>query len=165
MFGKSVTLFRLLGFDIKVDLSWVLIALLITWSLATSFFPSASAGFPVAVVRGSNSREFLAEHHPSLRLLEYTDHEKIVEAALAGKVRVFVAEDPTISYFFARAGDAGLGVADQRIYIHQPLFNRWCKPQKCRNRKTTRISNHGGPHDGMAMEFRQTVDTLFEEFR
>lgn len=49
MFGNSLTLFRLLGFDIKVDLSWVLIALLITWSLATSFFPSASAGFPVAV--------------------------------------------------------------------------------------------------------------------
>jgi Zn-dependent protease len=49
MFGKSITLFRLLGFDIKVDLSWVLIALLITWSLATSFFPSANAGFPVAV--------------------------------------------------------------------------------------------------------------------
>jgi len=49
MFGKSITLFSLVGFKIRVDLSWVLIALLITWSLATSFFPSAQAGFPVVV--------------------------------------------------------------------------------------------------------------------
>jgi len=49
MFGKSIKLFTLLGFEVKVDLSWVLIALLITWSLATSFFPSEHAGFPVAI--------------------------------------------------------------------------------------------------------------------
>lgn len=46
MFGKNITLFTLLGFAIKIDLSWVLIALLITWSLATGYFPTAHTGFP-----------------------------------------------------------------------------------------------------------------------
>ncbi len=39
MFGKSITLFRLLGFEVKVDLSWIVLALLITWTLAAGVFP------------------------------------------------------------------------------------------------------------------------------
>ncbi len=40
MFGRRYTLFRLFGFRIGVDLSWVLLAVLITWSLAAGFFPA-----------------------------------------------------------------------------------------------------------------------------
>jgi Zn-dependent protease/predicted transcriptional regulator len=39
MFGKGVRLFRLLGFEVKIDFSWVIIALLIAWSLSTGLFP------------------------------------------------------------------------------------------------------------------------------
>jgi len=39
MFGKRITLFKLLGFEVGVDLSWVLLALLITWTLAVGYFP------------------------------------------------------------------------------------------------------------------------------
>lgn len=39
MFWKRITLFRLLGFAIRIDLSWFFIALLITWSLAKGLFP------------------------------------------------------------------------------------------------------------------------------
>lgn len=39
MFGKKITLFKLLGFEVRVDVSWVVIAVLITWSLAKGFFP------------------------------------------------------------------------------------------------------------------------------
>lgn len=39
MFGKGITLFRLLGFEVRADLSWLIIALLITWSLAQGLFP------------------------------------------------------------------------------------------------------------------------------
>lgn len=39
MFGKGVKLFKLLGFEVKVDFSWVIIALLIAWSLSTGLFP------------------------------------------------------------------------------------------------------------------------------
>lgn len=44
MFGRSVTLFTLLGFKVQVDASWVFLALLITWSLAVGFFPRQFEG-------------------------------------------------------------------------------------------------------------------------
>jgi Zn-dependent protease len=39
MFGKGVRLFRILGFDVKVDPSWVVLAVLVAWSLSTGLFP------------------------------------------------------------------------------------------------------------------------------
>jgi Zn-dependent protease/predicted transcriptional regulator len=39
MFGKRVKLFRLLGFEVGIDWSWIIIAILIAWSLSTGFFP------------------------------------------------------------------------------------------------------------------------------
>jgi Zn-dependent protease/predicted transcriptional regulator len=39
MFGKRIKLFNLLGFEVRIDLSWIIIAGLITWSLAAGLFP------------------------------------------------------------------------------------------------------------------------------
>jgi Zn-dependent protease/CBS domain-containing protein len=39
MFGKRIRLFRLFGFQVNVDVSWLIIAVLITWSLAVGVFP------------------------------------------------------------------------------------------------------------------------------
>ena len=39
MFGKRMKLFKLLGFEVNIDLSWIIIAVLITWSLASGLFP------------------------------------------------------------------------------------------------------------------------------
>jgi Zn-dependent protease/CBS domain-containing protein len=39
MFGKRIKLFNLLGFEVRIDLSWIIIAGLITWSLASGLFP------------------------------------------------------------------------------------------------------------------------------
>ena len=39
MFGKRFKLFKLMGFQVNIDLSWIFIALLIAWSLSTGFFP------------------------------------------------------------------------------------------------------------------------------
>ena len=39
MFGKSMKLFKLLGFEVKIDVSWLVIAVLVTWSLAAGLFP------------------------------------------------------------------------------------------------------------------------------
>jgi Zn-dependent protease/predicted transcriptional regulator len=36
---KRLKLFKLLGFEVGIDLSWVFIAILIAWSLSTGFFP------------------------------------------------------------------------------------------------------------------------------
>lgn len=39
MFGKRINLFRLLGFEVRIDLSWIIIAILVAWSLSTGLFP------------------------------------------------------------------------------------------------------------------------------
>ena len=39
MFGRRIKLFELFGFEVRIDLSWIIIAVLIAWSLAVGFFP------------------------------------------------------------------------------------------------------------------------------
>ena len=39
MFGKRIHLFSLFGFAVNIDVSWLLLGVLITWSLATGVFP------------------------------------------------------------------------------------------------------------------------------
>jgi Zn-dependent protease len=39
VFGKRFTLFKLLGFEVRVDFSWLIIVVLVTWSLSKSYFP------------------------------------------------------------------------------------------------------------------------------
>jgi Zn-dependent protease/CBS domain-containing protein len=46
MFGSRLKLFRLLGFEVRIDASWLIIALLITWSLAYETFPLNYPGLP-----------------------------------------------------------------------------------------------------------------------
>jgi Zn-dependent protease/predicted transcriptional regulator len=43
---RQYSLFRLFGFEVKLDLSWFLLALLITWTLAAAMFPSNYPGLP-----------------------------------------------------------------------------------------------------------------------
>jgi Zn-dependent protease/predicted transcriptional regulator len=43
MFGKKIHLFTILGFKVGIDLSWLLLAVLVTWSLAVGFFPWLSS--------------------------------------------------------------------------------------------------------------------------
>ncbi|HUB83719.1 MAG TPA: site-2 protease family protein [Bryobacteraceae bacterium] len=46
MFGKQVTLFKLFGFEVRVDASWLFLAFLITWTLAVGYFPYRYHGLP-----------------------------------------------------------------------------------------------------------------------
>jgi Zn-dependent protease/CBS domain-containing protein len=39
LFGKKIRLFSLFGFAVSIDLSWIIIAVLVTWSLAEGVFP------------------------------------------------------------------------------------------------------------------------------
>src|SRR5215472_4500642 len=48
MFGRRITLFRLSGFEVRLDLSWIIIAALVAWSLARGFFPAHFSGLPPA---------------------------------------------------------------------------------------------------------------------
>ena len=48
MFGKRITLFKLLGFSVRIDLSWIIIVVLVTWSLALGLFPQYYKDLPKA---------------------------------------------------------------------------------------------------------------------
>jgi Zn-dependent protease len=48
MFGRRITLFKLLGFEVRVDASWLIIAALVTWTLAAGVFPRYYPGLPGA---------------------------------------------------------------------------------------------------------------------
>lgn len=48
MFTKRFTLFRLFGFEVKLDLTWLLLAFLVTWSLALGLFPVIAPGLSTA---------------------------------------------------------------------------------------------------------------------
>jgi Zn-dependent protease/predicted transcriptional regulator len=39
MFGKRIDLFKMFGFQVRIDFSWIIIAVLIAWSLSTGLFP------------------------------------------------------------------------------------------------------------------------------
>jgi len=39
MFGKRIPLFKLFGFSVSIDVSWFILAILITWTLADDVFP------------------------------------------------------------------------------------------------------------------------------
>lgn len=44
MFGRRLDLFRLFGFEVRIDLSWVVIAILVAWSLSAGLFPLRHEG-------------------------------------------------------------------------------------------------------------------------
>jgi Zn-dependent protease len=48
MFGRRFHLFTLLGFAVRIDLSWIVLALLVTWSLAHGLFPVYFPGLSMA---------------------------------------------------------------------------------------------------------------------
>ncbi len=48
MLGKRITLFRLLGFKVQIDASWLIIAVLVTWSLTIGVFPAYFEGLSAA---------------------------------------------------------------------------------------------------------------------
>src|SRR5260221_614295 len=72
MFGKRVTLFTLVGFEVRVDASWAILAMLMIWSLARGYFPykypQHAAGVPAGWRPGAEGlsvgaeREFAQRH-------------------------------------------------------------------------------------------------------
>lgn len=48
MFGQSLKFFDLMGFTIRLDASWLVIAALIVWSLSAGYFPQAAPGLSQA---------------------------------------------------------------------------------------------------------------------
>jgi len=52
MFGRSVKLFTIFGFEVSINISWAFLAILIAVSLAQGFFPATYKGWPAATYWG-----------------------------------------------------------------------------------------------------------------
>ena len=50
MFGNRIRLFSLFGFEVRMDLSWLVIAVLVVWSLAKGYFPYMYRGLPAKCI-------------------------------------------------------------------------------------------------------------------
>jgi Zn-dependent protease len=46
MFGKKINLFKMAGFQVSLDLSWFIIAILLAWTLGGFYFPQVYEGLP-----------------------------------------------------------------------------------------------------------------------
>ena len=46
MFGRRIKLFKLFGFEVGIDLSWILLAVLVAWSLSVGLFPFRYQNLP-----------------------------------------------------------------------------------------------------------------------
>lgn len=60
------------------------------------------AGFRIGVVRGDSAEELLRTSHPGLIAVGYPGIRDLVEAAVAGEVRVFIADTPAALYYLSR---------------------------------------------------------------
>jgi len=49
MFGRGIRLFEIFGFAVKIDASWLILAVLVTWSLAGRYFPGTYQDLSPAV--------------------------------------------------------------------------------------------------------------------
>ncbi|MGE5893142.1 MAG: M50 family metallopeptidase [bacterium] len=116
MFGKRITLFRLLGFEVRIDVSWLIIAFLITWSLAKGFFPGQYEGLPeltywwmgVAGALGLFLSIIFHELSHSLVARRFGIHMKGITLFVFGGVAEMDEEPPSAKaeFFMAIAGPA-----------------------------------------------------------
>jgi len=51
-FGRSIELFKVFGFPIRLDPSWFIVAVLLTWTFATNIFPPQVPGLSPAAYWG-----------------------------------------------------------------------------------------------------------------
>lgn len=61
-------------------------------------------GFPIGVLRGSQSERLLLKEAPLFRPLSYGSFREIVMAANQNRLRVFIGADPMIPFLFAKMG-------------------------------------------------------------
>lgn len=47
MFKKRIKLFRVFGFEVNIDPSWTILAILVAWSLSMGLFPAQYEGLPI----------------------------------------------------------------------------------------------------------------------
>jgi Zn-dependent protease/CBS domain-containing protein len=132
MFGRRITLFRLFGFEVHLDASWIAIAALVTWSLAAAVFPSTYPGLPqrtywfmgVAGALGLFASILLHELCHSLVARHYRIPMKGITLFIFGGVAEMGGEpqNPKVEFLMAIAGPVASIVLGFLFYAVQALY-------------------------------------------
>ncbi len=139
MFGRGITLVKLFGFKVKIDLSWLILGLLITWTLAQGLFPHFYGGLKALTywmmgVAGAVGLLFSIVFHElwhSLVARKFGLTMKGITLFIFGGVAEMTEEPPSprAEFFMAAAGPISsivLGVAMFGIFF---LGNSWGWPK------------------------------------
>jgi len=111
MFGTRMKLFKLLGFEVRIDASWIVIAVLVTWSLAAGLFPYLYPGLSrqtywvMGVVGALGLFISIIAHEfcHSLVARQYGMHMKGITLFIFGGVAEMEDEPPTAKAEFMMA--------------------------------------------------------------
>jgi len=57
---------------------------------------------PVGVLQGSDSEALIEQTAPKVKCVPYINHEEMIRAAVSGKLRFFVGEEPLVPYCFVQ---------------------------------------------------------------
>ena len=130
MFGRGIKLFKLFGFEVKVDASWLILGVLISWSLAMGWFPNLYKGLPMSSywimgVAGAIGLFFSIVFHElchSLVARRFGLKMSGITLFIFGGVSEMTdePESPKVEFFMAASGPAssivlGLGLIGLRI--------------------------------------------------
>ncbi len=97
------------------------------------------AGFRVGVVRGDSAEELLASACPAATTVPFDDARSLVDAALAGTIRVIVADAPVVHYYLAQHPDR-----ERLSECGAPLaVNRLCAAVRRGDQETQRLVETG----------------------
>jgi two-component system cell cycle sensor histidine kinase/response regulator CckA len=76
------------------------------------------ADFPIGILDGTNlERELEKRHGTKLKLIGYEDYPRLIQAAVTGKISVFVAEEDTVTYYLEKFQSE-----KQFRHLEEPLY-------------------------------------------
>lgn len=127
MFSRRLHLFDLAGFPVRLDLSWFLVVLLLSWSLATGFFPDSVPGLGsasywvmgIAATLGLFAGVLLHELAHALVARRYGLEMRGITLFIFGGVAELPDEPPSAraEFFVAIAGPIASAVVAAALYL------------------------------------------------
>ncbi|MEQ9606552.1 MAG: site-2 protease family protein [Kiloniellaceae bacterium] len=141
MNGRAITLFELLGFKVRVDVSWLLLAVLVTWSLAAGAFPlwyeglsqatywwmglAGMLGLVFSLLFHELSHSVVARHYglpiKGITLFIFGGVAEMTEEPKSAKVEFWMAIAGPLASFFLAVAFYLLGVLAEAADLPVPL--------------------------------------------
>ena len=109
-------------------------------------------GQTVGVLKGSNVEEYLRLNVPDVKIVALADYEKIIFAALGGRYKVFIAEEPLVTYHLTLAEGADQYRRSANIVLDSSL----CMAVRKEDTALLALINKG--FDAITKEERNQID-------